>query len=64
MRQYFKTKPDTNGNIYTLEIDHQDKTYKADYNSRYIYTGYIKISKSDRKEMIKELEAYHYTRIY
>jgi len=62
MKQYFKTKTDINGNTYALEIDHDKKTYKTDYNI-FNYTGYIKISKRDRQEMIKELDAYGYTRI-
>lgn len=64
MKQFFKTQRDVNGNIYTLEIDHDKKTYKADYNSTFNYTGYIKISKRDRHEMMEELNNYLYTREY
>ena len=61
MKEYFKTKTDVNGNTYSLEIDHDKKTYKTDYNI-FNYTGYIKIGKRDRNEMIKQLDAYGYTR--
>lgn len=32
MVQIFKTKRDINGNTYYLQVDHEKKTVKTDYN--------------------------------
>ena len=55
MIQKFTTKRDTNGNRYTLIVNHSKETYRADYNSSYSYSDYITISKTDRLKMIDQL---------
>lgn len=60
MIQKFTTKRDTNGNRYTLVIDHEQKLYARNYNP-YDYSDYITIGKRDRETMIKKLEEAGYT---
>lgn len=52
----FTTNRDTNGNRYTLIIDTEKKTFKADYNISTCYEDFVTISKADRKRMINDLE--------
>lgn len=60
MTELFKTKRDINGNTYTLEINHTEKTYRTNYNP-FNYSDYITIGKRDRARMIKELKETGYT---
>lgn len=60
MKEYFKTKRDINGNTYTLIIDHENKTYKTDYNP-FNSSDYITIGKRERYRMIKNLHESGYT---
>ena len=62
MREYFKTKRDVNGNTYTLIIDHENKTYRTDYNP-FNSSDYITIGKRKRYRMIKNLHESGYTQI-
>lgn len=59
----FKTKRDTNGNTYYLDIDTEKKTYTADYN-RYFAPDFtpIVIGKRDRHRMMDYLDENGYTR--
>lgn len=56
MIQKFTTKRDTNGNRYTLIIDHEKKRYYPDYNTTSNYTDYITITKTDRQKMMDHLD--------
>lgn len=60
MKELFRTKLDVNGNIYTLEIDHDKKTYKTNYNP-FNYSDYITIGKRERQRMIQGLKESGYT---
>lgn len=56
MMQQFITKRDTNGNRYTLIIDHDNKTYKRDYNPYFLKGFYIEVTKKQRREIIQDLD--------
>lgn len=62
MVERFKTKRDINGNTYTLIIDHENRTYKTDYNP-FDKSDYITIGKRERYAMIKQLHESGYTQI-
>lgn len=64
MIQKFTTKRDNNGNRYTLLIYHENRMYRADYNSTLDYSDYITITRRDRQKLIEQLEAANYTRNY
>ena len=57
----YTTKRDTNGNRYTLIIDHVTKSFTTDYNTSRCYDDYITISKRDRKKLIDNLLLNNYT---
>ena len=50
MIQKFVTNKDINGNRYTLEINHENKTYTRDYNKLF-YDGYVELSKKALNEI-------------
>jgi hypothetical protein len=58
MKQYFKTKTDINGNTYTLEIDHDAKTYSE---NRLPAPDAVIIGKRERIRMMDELKRNGYT---
>lgn len=63
MIQKFTTKRDTNGNRYTLIIDHEKKTVKKDYNTSWDYSDFVTITKADRRKLAADAENAGYTTI-
>lgn len=60
MKELFKTQRDINGNTYTLEIDHDARTYTTNYNP-FNYSDYMTIGKRERNRLINELKESGYT---
>ena len=58
MNQEYKTKRDTNGNTYTLTIDHGTRTYST---NRMPYRDMIVITRKKRRELIEDLKKSGYT---
>ena len=58
MKQEYKTKRDTNGNTYTLTIDHSARTYST---NRMAYRGMTVITRKQRWELIEDLKKSGYT---
>jgi len=59
----FVTKRDNNGNRYTLEVNHTEKTYKKDYNIMF-YDGFIEITKSAMRGLEGLYKKQGYTEIF
>lgn len=51
MKQIFLSKRDANGNRYYLILNHDDKTYKTDYNPFFTNENYIETTKKTLKEI-------------
>lgn len=51
----FATKPDTNGNIYRLEINTEKKTYNTDFIG-----GLIRVSRKELRALIEQCKADNY----
>ena len=60
MKEYFATKRDTNGNRYTLIIDHSERYFVRGYNP-FSYSDYITITKRDRNKLIEQAKEAGYT---
>lgn len=58
MKEAFKTKTDRNGNTYTLEIDHDRKTFSR---HTFPYSDNIIIGKRDLAGMVERLKMAGYS---
>lgn len=58
----YATKPNTNGNTYQAEIDHEQKTIKAGY---FVFCGLpdVKATKKQINDIIYQCELNNYKRI-
>ena len=55
MIQKFVTKIDSNGNRYTLEIDHDKRRIYTDSNTCN-YSEFITVTKTDRQKLMDQAE--------
>ena len=58
----YTTKRDTNGNRYTLMVNHNRKEFMRSYNP-YSIEGFITITKKDRNKLINQLLENGYTEV-
>ena len=63
MLDKFKSKIDKSGNIYTIEVDREKKTYKKDYNKGF-YNDFITVDKRELKNIETMLKNAGYTEIF
>lgn len=59
----FTTKRDINGNRCTLEVNTNNNTFIAGYNTSHCYDDYITINKTDRSALIEQLKNAGFKRV-
>lgn len=63
MLNKFKSKRDTSGNVYTIEVNHESKTYKRSYNIMR-YDDFITVDKKELNNIENQLIKANYTEIF